>query len=306
MSREHGNGRIVMSCVHSHWSGNVPISTLRGYHASCNSWTLSQHRDCLAAIHRYCKATLGSNFAGTSQEVPSSNSLYVKCFESSRKEHVSHAVLRAKHGGCRYPHSHSDNCYAAASRWCVSVGHSGGITQEVNEVGITVACYRAEFSNDAFVTRSNDFYIWEFRVAQICSFDFDVANGTILSQTAQFLKTETYDNRASSIALRGSFQVSKNVAESSSFTHSHSYTIGTNISISVRIPFFGGGSDIRQSSSSTTGVSLTRQSMRSTSYTTQSQVEVPAGEGIVKEAIVQRANLEVPWSARIINALGVA
>ena len=305
VSREHINDRIGMSCVRSRWSGNVAISTLQSHHGGCNAGK-SQHRDCLAAIHRYCKATLGgSQFAGTSQEIPSSNALYVKCFETPRKEHVRHDVLAARHSGCRFPSSDSDNCYAAASRWCVSLGHSGGITQEVNTQGVTVACYNAEFTNDVFINHVNDFYVAERRVAQICSFNFEINRGTIVSQTPQYLKTETYDNRASSVPLHSNFQVSKQISESNSFTHSHSYTIGAEISVSVKFPFFG-GSNIRLSTSATSGVSLTRTTMKTSSYSTQSPVEVPAGEGIVKEAIVQKATLNVPWSATIINGLGAA
>ena len=112
VSREHTNGRIGMSCIRSKWSGNVPVSTLQRYHGGCNAGK-SQHRDCLAAIHRYCMATLGGNrFAGTSLEVPSSSTLYVKCFETPCKEHVRNDVLAAQHSGCTFPNSDSDNCYA--------------------------------------------------------------------------------------------------------------------------------------------------------------------------------------------------
>ena len=44
--------------------------------------------------------------------------------------------------------------------------------------------------------------------------------------------------------------------------------------------------------------------MTSNTYTTTSDVSVPAGKGIVKEATVQRATLDVPWTARVVNGLG--
>ena len=305
VSREHINGRIGISCIQSRWSGNVPISTLQSYRSGCNAGK-SQHRDCLAAIHRYCQATLGgTQFAGTSQEVPSSRALYIKCFQTPRKEHVHHNVLAARHSRCTYPNSDSDNCYAAASRWCVFLGYSGGITQEVNTNGVTVACYNAEFTNDVFVSRISDYFLAERQAAQVCSFNFDINHGAILSQTPLFLKTETYDNRASSVPLHSNFQVSKQVTETSSFTHSHSFTIGAQTTISARLPFFG-GSSITLSASVTSGISLTSETRKATSYSTTSSVEVPAGEGIVKEAIVQKASISVPWTATIINGLGAA
>ena len=304
VSREHTNGRIGMSCIRSKLSRNVPIRTLQGYHSGCTVGK-SQHRDCLSAIHRYCQHVLGPQFAGTSQEIPGHDSLLVKCFASPRKERVHHNVLSTQHSGCTLPYSDSNTCYSAASRWCVQVGYSGGITQEVDHQAVIVACYNAEFSNDEFVTRNSAFYEAGFRVAYICGLDFDINRGNILAQTPQFLKTETYDNRASSVPLHSNFHVSKEFTETNSFTHSHSFTIGTEVSISMKLPFFGGGA-ITRSTSFTSGVSLTRQNTKTISYSTDSPVEVPAGQGIVKEAIVQKATLDVPWTARIVNALGVA
>ena len=106
-----------MSCVRSVWTGNVPISTLAEYNGWCNSASKSQHRDCLSAIHKFCKDKLGGRrYAGTSQEVPSRDALYVGCFESPRKERVCEDVLTAKHGGCKLSTWDTDDCYAAASR----------------------------------------------------------------------------------------------------------------------------------------------------------------------------------------------
>lgn len=55
-------------------------------------------------------------------------------------------MLTALHSGGVLPETHSADCFAAASRWCVNLGYSGGITQEVDPNGILVACYNAEFT----------------------------------------------------------------------------------------------------------------------------------------------------------------
>ena len=80
-------------------------------------------------------------------------------------------------------------------------------------------------------------------------------------------------------------------------------TIGAEISVSTQLPFFD-GSDITLSESATSGVSLTSETRKTSSYNTSLSVEVSAGEGIVKEAIVQEATLSVPWTATVINGLG--
>ena len=154
-------------------------------------------------------------------------------------------VLASFNSGCT--NSDSDDCFSAASRWCVSLGYSGGITQEVNNDGVVVACYDAEFTHDAFISRTNNFFYAEWEATQVCSIAFNVDNGVLLSETPQFLKIEAYDNRASGVPLNTDFQVSKEVAEISSFiTHYHNFTIAPEISRSVsptQLPFFD-GSDI--------------------------------------------------------------
>ena len=146
--------------------------------------------------------------------------MLIKCFQTTHKEHVALDVLSFLNSGCIFPDSESDSCFSAASRYCVSMGYSGGITQEVNTDGMTVACYDADFTLDAFINRDDDFYLAQQQATQVCSIAFDIDNGDLLSQTPQFLKIETYDNRASSVPLHIDFEVSKEVAEISSLIHS--------------------------------------------------------------------------------------
>jgi hypothetical protein len=212
-------------------------------------------------------------------------------------------VMSSFNSGCTFPNQQSDSCFSAASRYCVSLGYSGGINQEVNPNGMTVACYDAEFTNDVFISRVDDFYLAELQATEVCSVVFDIENGALQSQISKFLKTETYDNRASSIPLQSDFEVSKEVAEIGSFTHSTDFTIVAETSVSTELPFFN-GTDITLSESATSGVSLTSGSRKTSSYNTLLSVEVPAGEGIVKAAIVQQGTITVPWTATVINGLG--
>ena len=314
VSQEHTSGKIFMSCIHSEWSGFVSIAELKQHLIYCGAKELSQNRNCLAAVHRYCQARLGgADYAGTSQEVDDSkDSFYVQCFKTARKEHVLHDVLQSYHSTCQsgapsYT-SESDNCFAAASRWCRQLGYSGGITQEVNGEGVTVACYNDEFSNFAYVTRNKEFFVEENRVDLVCSLDFDVNQGKILGQMPQYLKIEMYDNIASSVPLRTNFQLSQQITEKSSFTHSHKFMIGisSTLSVTANLPSVSVGGSLTVSTSLTSGISLTKETTKTTSYTTESPVEVPAGKGIMVEAVVQKANLDVPWNAKIINGLGAA
>ena len=174
----------------------------------------------------------------------------------------------------------------------------------MNTAGITVACYNAQFSNNEFVVRTTGFYQAERRVAQMCGpINFNTNGGTILSQTPQLLKMETYDNTASSVALRNTFEVTKEITETHSFMHHNTFT-NTEIdtSISAKLPYFD-GREIKLSEFSTS-VSLTSVNLKTFTYSVTSPVEVPPGHAIIKKAIMYKAILNVPWSTKVVNGLG--
>lgn len=299
ISREHRDQRIGTSCVQAHWSGDVSIAELQRHHYGCTIHK-SQHKDCLAAIHRYCVAKFGQTFAGMSQEV-GNGVLGVRCFRSTRKESVSAAVLRSHHQWCTYPNSDSDTCFAAVNRWCNGFSYSGGITQEVGHQRMTVACYNAEFSNDVFVKRISDFYAAQQRI-NICNVRFTVNQGRVLHSGPELLLVKMYDNSGSSVALTGKFELSKTITETNSFTHQHQVTLGVDAQVSVNLPFVSAG--IIVSSSSSRSVSLTRENSKDVTYTYSSSVNVPPGHAIVKRATITRATLSVPWTGTVVNGLG--
>ena len=306
VSRELQPGVIGMSCVRSELDEVVRIDTLQKYHPECNTVSKSQHRDCLSAIHRFCMARFGNSveYAGMSQEIPSTESLYVACFRSSKKRHVPIGDLTELHGGCKYPASDTSDCFAAASRWCFNAGYAGGITQEVNSAGVTVACYNAEFFGNAFISPGSDAYKKaKSQITGICSLDFELDKGRAVP-FPNYLKIETYDNRASSVTLNSDFEITKEVSETSSFTRTTSVTIGAEVTLSLGLPIFSDG-EIKLSTSVTNEVSMTKETTRTTSYKTSSAVSVPAGKAIIKQGIVLMANLDVPYTAVAMNGLGV-
>ena len=303
VSREQQPDVIGMSCVRSENNQVVRIDTLKEYHPECNTIAKSQHRDCLSAIHRFCMAKFGNSYAGMSQEIPSTESLYVACFQSPKKKHVPFKDLAALHDECKFPISDTSVCFAAASRWCHNAGYDGGITQEVNRPGALVACYNAEFTGDAFISPGSGAYkSAKSKIVRICSLDFELDKGSAVP-FPNYLKIETYDNRASSVELNSDFEITKEVSETSSFTSTTSVTIGAEVSISLELPIFSDG-EITLSTSVTNEVSMTKETTKTTSYTTTSPVAVPAGKAIIKQAIVLMANLDVPYTAVGINGLG--
>ena len=157
VSREVRDPVIGLSCVSACWYGNVSIGDLKNANNGCELST-SQSAECLSAIHRYCSNRFGSQYAGISQEVVASGgSLEVACFERTDiAETTPWNVLTDLQSGCVFNRSATAYCFSAASRWCQSQGASGGITQEFNSDGVTVACYDAAFSGDVFVRPATD------------------------------------------------------------------------------------------------------------------------------------------------------
>ncbi len=301
-SRGAGDQRINLACVESHWTGFVTNGDLMKLDSGCNTRT-SQDRMCFSAIHQYCKARFGEEFAGIAQGVKD-GSIEVHCFESTRTEDVRHDVMRSFDRGCHYLTSHSANCFAAASMFCSEYFNSdGGITQESDINTITVACYSANYTGDAFIIRNNDFYASLSEVESVCDLEFDIENGFIVEESPQDLKTEVFDNRNSTVPLSSSFTVSRTVSESSTFT------VATQIGFTLQTTFsFGIPSVLSGMISITTSITTTFTRATTTSqsktYTQSSSVTVPPGKMIMKQAKITSSMMDVPYTATVRTRLG--
>ena len=75
------------------------------------------------------------------------NVLGVHCFEPTLFENVNWDDIKNYISNCDYPDIASTACFAAAKRWCVDQGHSGGIPQSWGSNNVmTVAFYADEFT----------------------------------------------------------------------------------------------------------------------------------------------------------------
>lgn len=299
VSREHANSRIGLSCINAFWYGDVSISELQRHHSECRL-DASQGRDCLAAVHRYCMR-YGDNFAGISQEI-GNGVLGVGCFKATHKESLSVEAFLADNG-CKFPASETDKCFSAASRYCTQYhGASGGITQEVSDGRMTVACYDASYSGDAFTVRNSEFEAAKNEASDVCELNFDIPAGILLSNP-EVLRVETYDNSQSNTELSSSFELSQSESETSRFEISSSITISATATVSAGIPTVAEGS-LSLSTALTVGFSTSEEVTQTKMYTHTSNVVVPPFKRIMKEATITKSNLEVPWTAKVRNNLG--
>ena len=309
--KERQKGKISISCIEANYSNYVTVETLQKYDKHCTLKHGSQSRHCLAAIYHFCQDVRGTDYAGASQEVnEESGEMYVQCFLSSRKELVLHDTLADYDDSCKSndlsSKVHADDCHIAANKWCQSVGHSGGIAQEADKGGVTVACYTDEFSNWAYVVRSSEFFAAEKQVDIICSLEFSIAEGVITNEAPQFLKTEVYDNSDSGQTLYSSFRVSQTITERSIFTQRRMFTItaSSTANLEAKLPYVNAGGSLTLSAAHTKALTLTGENVTTVTYNEESRVEVEPGKAVVKEAVVTKARLRVPWNAKVITGLG--
>ena len=302
VSRDAGDERINLACVESSWTGDVPLGELMILDGSCNA-RKSQEEKCLSAAHKYCKNRFGEDYGGIIQTV-TDGTFEVHCFESTRVEDVRHDVLRSFNAGCHYLTSHSDHCFAAASMFCSEYFQSdGGITQESNSQTITVACYRANFTGDAFIIRNNDFYASLSEAETVCDLDFDIKSGLIIEDSPDVLKSQVYDNRNSTLPLDGSFSLSTSVSESSTFTVSNQFSISFTATFSFGKPMVLGGS-LSLNTAFTTTMTSSTTTTESRTFTQSSSVSVPPGKMVMKQAVVSISTLDVPYTATVRTRLG--
>ena len=306
ISRQVLNQSFAISCVKASWYGDVNVGELNNYNPDCLKYR-SQHTPCLSAIHQYCINRLASTKAAGISQVMAENDdvLSIGCFIATHIQNVSISVMTNLNPGCIWPNADTPECFEAASSYCSEyLGYAGGFMQELNgKDTMTVACYNAEFSGDVFVIRNTDFYEAINDVDKVCSLDFMLDKAKILQTTPNVLIEQWFDNRESEVEMSDVFAVSKSITLTHKFYHSHRFRIAANTTFKTGIPFLANG-EMTLSAFDPGGFSLTKENSKTITYETTSYVNLPAGKAITKSAIITRANLKVPWTAKIVNKLG--
>jgi hypothetical protein len=133
--------------ANSQAQSNPSPGSLASYHPDCKD--NPQSPACVAAIHRACE-TRGAS-GGMSQEV--GNGVFgVACFDTKWFGDVSIDDLRSKHPGCDSANkSRSSDCVAAIHRFCETRGAGGGISQEIGNGVLGVACFDTKWFGDISV-----------------------------------------------------------------------------------------------------------------------------------------------------------
>ena len=162
-------------------------------------------------------------------------------------------------------------------------------------------------SNKELVQIGLEWFAKSRTVAAILEFYWNMDLQKVASTMPEVIATQTYDNRGSSVELDDKFIVSKEVTNTSTFSHDHSL----DVSIGVSTKFKAG---IPQLASNTTTVELNTSTSNTWSFgeensTTQkwereSSVKVPPGGYIQRTGSVTKGSLNVAYRAKIRAADG--
>ncbi|KAM3936610.1 uncharacterized protein RB166_012297 [Leptodactylus fuscus] len=144
-------------------------------------------------------------------------------------------------------------------------------------------------------------------IRNIISFDFLPEQGQRVSETPEVIEEKIYDNRESSTILKHTFMFDKTVKASSSFSHEHGFTfaVGASLTFKAGIPCISETeARVSMNLSTTNTWKFTETNETEVKFSSKSDVEVSPGKAIRVVASVVKADLIVPYQARVGTLFG--
>ncbi|KAM8939604.1 uncharacterized protein RCH25_053298 [Pelodytes ibericus] len=172
-------------------------------------------------------------------------------------------------------------------------------------------------SNDNFMARAENLgygynifpclaFTIDKTIQSIVSLEFLPDSGKVLSQGVEVVQSQVYNNK-SGTPLKHTFSFSKTLTETSSFTQEHGFTvaIGMELTFKTGVPVIAEGeAKISIDMSTTHTWSFTKTNETQTTFSSSTDVEVPAGKGIRMVASVSKGEMDVPYRAQILTLFG--
>ncbi|XP_071982535.1 uncharacterized protein [Engystomops pustulosus] len=150
-------------------------------------------------------------------------------------------------------------------------------------------------------------FVKDKTISNIISFQFLPEHGQRVSENSEVIEERVYKNKESSVQLKHSFTFDKTVKSSSSFAHEHGFTFeaGAEVKFKAGVPFIGEGeTDLKMNLNTTHTWSFTKTNESEVRFSSSSDVEVPPGKAIRVVAAVVKANLLVPYRAKVRTIFG--
>ncbi|XP_073416011.1 uncharacterized protein [Dendrobates tinctorius] len=189
--------------------------------------------------------------------------------------------------------------------WCVDKGkgniYSGSLPNNGTylESAEKLGCYYNTFPYLAFTKDKT--------IGKIISFEFLPEKAKTSAENPEVIEERVYDNRTSSSTLKHCFTFDKTEKSSSSFSQEHGFKIETGMSIKFKagIPFIAQiETGVTINIGTTHTWSFTETNETEVTFSSSSQVDLPAGKAIRMVASVVKAKLIVPYRAKVCTLFG--
>ncbi|XP_075704319.1 uncharacterized protein LOC142703140 [Rhinoderma darwinii] len=144
-------------------------------------------------------------------------------------------------------------------------------------------------------------------ISNIISFEFLPENGKRVSECPEMIEERIYNNRGSTSTLKHNFTFDKTVKSSSTFSHEHGFTFGTGALITFKggIPFISEiEGTVKIDLSTSHNWNFTETNETEVKFSSSSEVELQAGKAIRVVASLVKAELLVPYRARVRTLFG--
>jgi Clostridium epsilon toxin ETX/Bacillus mosquitocidal toxin MTX2 len=144
-------------------------------------------------------------------------------------------------------------------------------------------------------------------ISAILEFYWSIDNARIVSSAPDIIESQHYDNRHSSLPLKSSFNVAKEISNQSSFSHEHGFEvmIGASLKFKAGIPVVANSEAAAKVEVSTShDWKFGEQNATKQSYSHTSAVEVPPHGHVQLVAQITRSALDVPYRAKILASDG--
>ncbi len=162
-------------------------------------------------------------------------------------------------------------------------------------------------SNQELVQVGLEWFTKSRTLAAILEFYWNVDQAKILGTAPEIIQVQSYDNRKSTSSLDAEFSFTKEVTNSSSFSHEHGFEIAAELKYSVKagVPALAETeTSVSLNTSTSHNWSFGEENSTTQAYTHKSAVKVPPGGNIQRIASVTKGNLDVPYRAKIRAADG--
>ncbi|XP_068122162.1 uncharacterized protein [Hyperolius riggenbachi] len=144
-------------------------------------------------------------------------------------------------------------------------------------------------------------------IHSVVSFEFLPELGQKRFETAEILKEQVYDNRKSTSTLKHIFSFKKTFKETSTFNREHGFTfkIGTEIQFKAGSPCIVEDGETLMINLSTPNIfTFNKVNETEVLFSSSSDVEIEPGKAIRIVASVKRAELDVPYRAKVRTMFG--